>query len=191
MTTLTPKLQLKKPVPNVETGWAFRLNESLDIIDDAVLTQNLSGADGIEIFDDGIGNPTISGNRNEIVTVSGELQGSINTNAADIGSNTTLVATTSGHLQSEIDAIDDTVTLQDAFDNGTGEIVTTSGKTFTINGPGGIVAVSGTFNTALRLPQYVGDPDAPINGDVWINTITSGIRWQVDSVKFEIQGTVV
>lgn len=190
MATLTPKIQLKKPVPNVETDWAFRLNESLDILDEAILTENLSGADGIEIFDDGNGNPTVSGNRNEILTSSGSLQLQIDANDVDIADNTALTVSVSGHLQSEIDAIDDTVTLQDAFDNGDGALVTTSGKAFDVSGAGGIVAVTGTFSEAFRLPQYATDPTT-VDGDVWINTTTSGIRWQVNSVKYEIVGTVV
>jgi len=53
MASLTPKIALKKPVPNVEEDWAFRINESFDILDDAVLTSNLSGDQGIGILDDG------------------------------------------------------------------------------------------------------------------------------------------
>jgi hypothetical protein len=190
MATVTPKLQLKKPVPNVETDWAFRLNETIDLLDEAMLTGNVQTADGIELIDDGLGNPTISGNRGEMLTISGSLQGQIFTNDTDIATNASQIVSVSGHLQSNIDAIDDNVTLQDAFDNGLGDIVTTSGKSFDVSGAGGIVAVTGTFSNAFRLPQYATDP-ATIDGDVWINTTTSGIRWQVASVKYEIVGTVV
>ena len=191
MATLTPKLGLKKPVPNVETDWGLRLNETIDILDSALFTSNTFGTDGIEIFDSGGGLVTVSGNRGEILTVSGTLQAQIFGNDADIGSNTALIVSVSGHLQSEIDAIDDSVTLQDAFDNGDGTITTTSGKPFTLNGPGGAVAASGTFETALNIPQFATDPVAPADGDLWINTTTSGLRWQVNSVKYEIVGTVV
>ena len=47
MATTTPKLNLKKPVVNAETNWGFRLNETIDILDDAVTlvggVVNLSG----------------------------------------------------------------------------------------------------------------------------------------------------
>jgi hypothetical protein len=58
---LTPKLGLKKPVPNTETDWGFRYNESLDILDDAVLVSNTTGAGTVTVSDDGLGNVTISG----------------------------------------------------------------------------------------------------------------------------------
>lgn len=61
MATNTPKLGLKKPIPNVEADWAFRLNETVDILDDAVLANNLSGFGNVAIIDDGAGNVTISG----------------------------------------------------------------------------------------------------------------------------------
>jgi hypothetical protein len=55
---------------------------------------------------------------------------------------------------------------------------------------GEITATSGIFTTGLNLPTFSSDP-AVADGDVWINTTTSGIRWQVDGTKFEIQGTPV
>jgi len=58
---LTPKLDLKKPNPNVESDWGFRLNETIDILDDAMLTTNVSGVGSITVTDDGDGNVTISG----------------------------------------------------------------------------------------------------------------------------------
>ena len=146
MATQTPKINLQKPVPNVEVDWAFRLNESLDTLDDAMLTANVSGVGSITVTDDGSGNVTISGEaagggggggsnalvgsdgitvtsgdptdtisgfRGEFVNASGILQTDIDTNTtniatnvSDIADNTTLITTTSGHLQGEIDAVE-------------------------------------------------------------------------------------
>ncbi len=75
MADLTPKLSLKKPIPDVEADWAFRLNESLDILDDAMLTANVSGAGDIAITDDGSGNVIISGTGAGGVTDHGALTG--------------------------------------------------------------------------------------------------------------------
>jgi hypothetical protein len=61
LATQTPKIGLNKPVPNVETNWAFRLNESLDILDDTMLTANVSGTGTVIITDDGSGGVLISG----------------------------------------------------------------------------------------------------------------------------------
>lgn len=133
MATLTPKIQLKKPVPNVETDWAFRLNESLDILDDSMLAQNLFGTDGIEIFDDGAGNVTISGNLGEIITVS-------------------------GYLQTQIDS----VTLQEVYDNGDGTIITDLGKPFQVTGSGfidGKLTVTGSLDMSATEITNVGFVD--------------------------------
>jgi hypothetical protein len=61
MAVNTPKIQLRKPIVNSELDWGLRLNESLDILDDAILAGNLLGSGTITIFDDGSGNITISG----------------------------------------------------------------------------------------------------------------------------------
>lgn len=190
MADLTPKIGLRKPIVNSETDWGSRLNESMDILDDAVLTNNLSGDDGVTIIDDGNGNPTVSGFRSEFVAGSGSLQVSIDNNVAGISANTALIVSTSGHLQSNIDAIDNDVTLQEAYDNGDGFITAAGSKPFTVSGTAGMVTSTGTFVDALRLPSFATDPTTQ-DGDVWINTTTSGIRWQVDSTVFEIQGTPV
>lgn len=79
MATTTPKIGLKKPVPNVETNWAFRLNESLDILDDSMLTTNVSGLGTVTVFDNGLGNVTISGSLlasagvNSLETLQGDI----------------------------------------------------------------------------------------------------------------------
>ena len=61
MATLTPKIGLKKPVVNVETDWGSRINETIDILDDAVLAANTIGKGTVVVTDDGAGNLTISG----------------------------------------------------------------------------------------------------------------------------------
>ncbi len=111
MVTTTPKLGLKKPVPDAETDWGFRLNETIDALDDTMLTANTSGVDGVTVIDDGAGNPTISGFREEFVSASGALQGQIGG-----------------------------VTLQDAYDSGDGTIATTVAKPVEVTGEGFKVA---------------------------------------------------
>ena len=60
----------------------------------------------------------------------------------------------------------------------------------TVTGTTILAVTSGTFTNGLNVPQFAADPSTS-DGDVWINTTTSGIRWQVNSTKFEIQGTPV
>ena len=69
MGTLTPKLSIQKPTPNVEEDWGFRQNENADLLDDAVLTANLNSGGNVVITDDGLGNVTISGSRNLLSAV--------------------------------------------------------------------------------------------------------------------------
>lgn len=66
MATNTPVLGLKKPVPNVEENWAFRLNESLDILDQSLLVGNASSVDNVTTFNDGVGHLLISGSTNPV-----------------------------------------------------------------------------------------------------------------------------
>lgn len=61
MGTTTNKIALKKPTPKVEKDWDVRWNENADVLDDAVLAANLSGAGSITILNDGNGNLTVSG----------------------------------------------------------------------------------------------------------------------------------
>jgi hypothetical protein len=61
MATTTPKIGLKKPVVNVETDWGSRINETIDILDDAILAANTTGAGTVTVTDDGAGNVLISG----------------------------------------------------------------------------------------------------------------------------------
>ena len=66
MATNTPILGLKKPVPNVEENWAFRLNESLDILDQSLLVGNASAVANVTTFNDGVGSLLISGSTNPV-----------------------------------------------------------------------------------------------------------------------------
>ncbi len=66
MATNTPILGLKKPVPNVEENWAFRLNESLDILDQSLLVGNASSTENVTTFNDGVGHLLISGSTNPV-----------------------------------------------------------------------------------------------------------------------------
>jgi len=150
MTDITPKISLKKPEVNVETDWGSRLNESLDILDGALLTENTFATDGLEIFDSGGGLVTVSGFLGAFVSASGALQ-------SDIDTNDVRITTTSGHLQGQIDGIDASVTLQEGYDNGNGIIVTVSGKPLVVSGTEGdedvdfLVVGSGTFTESLSI----------------------------------------
>ncbi|KKL22417.1 hypothetical protein LCGC14_2435650, partial [marine sediment metagenome] len=61
------------------------------------------------------------------------------------------IVSVSGHLQGNIDAIDSSVTLQDAYDNGDGTISTTGGKPLELTGDGELTAVTGTFTDGLTV----------------------------------------
>jgi hypothetical protein len=66
LATNTPILGLKKPVPNVEENWAFRINESLDILDQSLLVGNASSKENVTTFNDGVGHLLISGSTNPV-----------------------------------------------------------------------------------------------------------------------------
>lgn len=66
MATNTPILGLKKPVPNVEENWAFRLNESLDILDQSLLVGNASSTANVTTYNIGTGLLLISGSTNPV-----------------------------------------------------------------------------------------------------------------------------
>ena len=183
MADLTPKLSLKKPDPNVESDWGFRLNETIDTLDDAMLTTNVSGVGSITVTDDGSGNVTISGTdevgegkfipnalvgsdgitvtsgdptddiagfRGEFVNASGSLQTQIDTNitniatnVSDIADNTTLITTTSGFLQTQIDVVESSDV--DSINAETGEI--------TITGTTGINTITTANTVTLNVQE--------------------------------------
>ncbi len=192
MATQTPKINLQKPIPNVETDWAFRLNETIDTLDDAMLTANVSGVGSITVTDDGSGNVTISGEaaggggggsnalvgsdgitvtsgdptddiagfRGEFVNASGTLQADIDTNVtniatnvSDIADNTTLITTTSGHLQSAIDNVESSDV--DSVNAVTGSVLVT--------GTNGVTSVTSSQTITLSANEAAIDHDALLN----------------------------
>jgi hypothetical protein len=91
------------------------------------------------------------------------------------------IVSVSGHLQGEIDAIDSSVTLQDAYDNGDGSITATPGKPFLVEGTisgtdvlVGDLVVSGT--TLLNLLDFTEIPEPP-------TPATDTIRIYNESIK--------
>ena len=108
MADLTPKIGLKKPVVNVETDWGTRLNESFDILDDTVLSANVTGKGTVTVTDDGFGNVTISGTANA-ETVDNAITGSdgititSGTSTTDVGGFRTEFVSSSGSLQTQLD----------------------------------------------------------------------------------------
>ena len=105
----TPILGLKKPVPNVEENWAFRLNESLDILDQSLLVGNASAVANVTTFNDGVGHLLISGSTNPIFD-----------HVEAITINTEFITVVTGTFSEEVNIGSTTVIL------GT-EITTTSG----------------------------------------------------------------
>ena len=137
--------------------------------------------DVVEISTGGTGDVTEA----DLTTVSGHLQSQINSIDVDevepaiVGtdgitvlsgtSTTTLVGfrsefvSASGSLQSQISALDSSVTLQDVYDNGTGQILTSAGKPVVVSGSGGL-GVSGTLYVREIQPEQdsafsLGSPD--------------------------------
>ncbi len=104
------------------------------------ISNALIGSDGITVIS-GVSVDTIQGFRTEFVAASGSLQ-------------------------TQIDNIDPSTTLQDAYDNGDGTIVTVSGKPVQI---GELVAASGTFSESLTVsgvPVNIGGAGGAIGGRI-------------------------
>ncbi len=98
----------------------------VDSLNSLAGTLILAGADGLTVGDDGSSIVTVTGFRTEFVSASGTLQ-------------------------TQIDGIDSSVTLQEAYDNGGGTISTTGGKPLDLTGTGDLTAVTGTFTTGLTI----------------------------------------
>lgn len=155
MATTTPKISLKKPTVNVETDWGSRLNETIDILDDAVLAANATGAGTVTVTDDGSGNLTVSGSASAEALIGSDgitiVSGS---STIDVGGFRAEFVSASGSLQSQITSSD---TLQEAYDNGDGFITTVSGKPLVISGTVGdddndfLVVGSGIFTEGLTI----------------------------------------
>ncbi len=101
-------------------------------------------------------------------TITNALATSGTTNAAAAAANTTLVTTTSGHLQNEIDSVDSSVTLQEAYDNGNGTIALEGGKPVSIDG--GNVGIG----TATPIEPLTVDVGANTYGGIEITNSDSG-----------------
>ncbi len=171
MATLTPKLGLKKPAVNVETDWGFRLNETTDILDDAVLTANTTGKGTVTVTDDGAGNLTISGSTtadssNALVGADGITVTSGVSEDTITGFRTEFV-NASGSLQSSIDAVE--ASDVDSVNALTGAVVVTGQGEVNVTVEGQNIVVSGTPHPADK--DTVSDA---IIGGVGI-TVTSGV----------------
>lgn len=155
MATLTPKLSLKKPVPNVEEDYGFRQNETIDILDDAMLTANVIGAGTVTMTDDGSGNVTISGaaGAGDTDTVSDALVGADGitvisgvptTSETTVSGFRTEFVSASGSLQTQIDGASLTVKETDGSPlvTNVNTIIVTTG-TLTDNGGGEVSIVTG------------------------------------------------
>ncbi len=160
MATLTPKIGLKKPVPDAEADWGFRQNESFDILDDSILASNLLGSGTITILNDGSGNITISGSSTlqdaydsgpEII-VSSDNEVLIKDNASPTtgnifgiqdNSSTTILAVSSGvisagqHIRPTGDQVQSIGTFANRFDK-----IHVGGSAYFIGGPGDATTVS-------------------------------------------------
>jgi len=175
MSTTTTNLSLIKPVPNVDTDWAFDLNTNSDVLDDAMLTPNVSGAGEVTVIDDGLGGVTISGNAGVhshsgaditagvIATTVGGTGSTSQTasraletdGSADIVSSTVTstelgrLATVSGNIQ---DQLDDRVSagLLQSTSGSLQTSIDAKGDVLSINAATGALTVTGTgaINTA-------------------------------------------
>jgi hypothetical protein len=63
-------------------------------------------------------------------------------------------------------------------------------ETLNVIASGSVQSPVGIFPDTLNIPSFATDPTAA-DGDVWINTTISGIRWQQNGSIFEVQGTEV
>ncbi|KKL77222.1 hypothetical protein LCGC14_2037050, partial [marine sediment metagenome] len=79
----------------------------------------------------------------------------------------------SGSLQSSIDSIDASVTLQEAYDNGDGVITTTAGKPLDLQGTGELTAVSGTFTGDVGIGTLAPTTELEVVGDI----TSKGTSW--------------
>ncbi len=191
MATNTPKLGLKKPIPNVETDWGSRLNESLDILDDAMLTVNVAGKGTVTVTDDGSGNVTISGVASEgvdnAITGSDGITVTSGTSTTDVRGFQAEFVSSSGSLQSQIDTIDASVTLQEAYDNGDGVIITTTNKPVVISGTGeletGPLTASGLV---LVGPTHLNVNDLNLGPT---DDLDTGIGFRQSLIDFVVDGT--
>ena len=185
MVTLTPKLGLKKPTVNVETDWGSRLNETIDSLDDAVLTANTTGKGTVTVTDDGAGNLTISGSAtagsfspNALVGADGITVTSGTSEDTITGFRTEFVAA-SGSLQTQIDAVEGSDV--DSVNSATGDItivgvgevnVTTDGTTITVSGSDHTAGGGGTVSDAI-----IGGVGITVTSGISETTIDGHLRY--------------
>ena len=179
MATLTPKIGLKKPTVNVETDWGFRLNETIDILDDAVLAANTAGKGTVTVTDDGAGNLTISGSPHVAasdVTVPNALIGVDGITVTSGTSEDTITGfraefvNASGTLQTSIDAVEGSDV--DSVNSATGDITIVGVGEVNVTTDGTTITVSGTDHATDTDTDTVSDA---IIGGVGI-VVTSGVN---------------
>lgn len=141
MSTNTTKLNLRKPIPNEEKNWAFRLNENADIQDDALLTQNLIGSEGIVVVDNGDGTVTLQVSGADAIVGEDGITVISGTGVVTISGFRTEFVAASGSLQSQIDAVEgsdvdsvNALTGAITIDGIGGATVHTSGQTISVSG---------------------------------------------------------
>jgi hypothetical protein len=99
-------------------------------------------------------------------------------------------AVETGFLQAFEAQVDDRITVGVSGAGPTSLLGISVLETLNVIASGSVQTTSGIFTDVLNLPSFDTDP-TPADGDVWINTTTSGIRWQVNGAVFEVQGSEV
>jgi hypothetical protein len=212
MPTNTPRFDLLKPDVQPDDEWGVDANINYDKLDAAAkqadlltvsghlqeeidaaalsgdIANALVGSDGVTVTS---GDPTdtISGFRGEFVASSGSLQTQITTNVGDIADNTTLIVTTSGYLQNQIDpilasgvfAVNDITGL--VLITGTQNVSTqTSGQTITVTGPD-LTVYATTASVDSDIAAVSGTLSSDIDDNTTLITTTSGfLQDQIDVI---------
>jgi hypothetical protein len=171
MATLTPKIGLKKPIVDSETDWGSRLNESLDILDDAVLAANTTGKGTVTVTDDGSGNVTISG-----TDTSGDAADGNDVSNAMVGSDGITVTsgvsidTLTGFYAEFVAASGTFQTLHDTTDSPGvivgGEITDDTDGTITVSGGNGFIRATDSNTANIGLTSWIETPLTPANNDI-------------------------
>lgn len=155
------------------------LQSQIDTFDFDEVEPAIIGVDGITVIS-GSSTTTVSGFRNEFLNASGTLQGSIDQNTAAIAQNTTLITTTSGHLQGQIDSID-VDEVEPAIVGEDGITVISGSNNTTVSGfRTEFVAASGSLQSQIDgIDNDVTLQDAYDNGDGTIST-TAGKPFELN-----------
>lgn len=171
-------------IDELTTVSGFLQTQINDINIDAIL-----GTDGIEVVS-GTSTVTVSGFRNEFISTSGSLQAQIDNNASsviqnasDITENTSLIVTTSGHLQGQIDGIN-VDELEDAILGEDGIAVISGSNSVTVSGfKGEFVSASGSLQNQIDNID-INEIEPAIVGDDGIS-VTSGTNITVSGFRSE------